>query len=383
MAKGLFGGGNGTERNPYLVEDAQDLVSIKNAENPTQHYRQKANIDLSHIPSWNPIGNVANGPPFMGVYDGNNFVIENLTIDNTDSSFAPYIGLFGLCNNSSLKRVKLRKANVRGSGGQRAGILVGSIENSVVSDCSVEGLVSVPDGDVGGLTYSLGNGSKLSRCSAENVVVEGHHAGGLTAYTSGDILDCYATGEIYGDGSSSWLGGLAYSQNGGTITNCYASIVMKSVEYLSSDLFPLVYSVGSGTLESLYVDITSGVSKQEWKAGVDYYANSIFIRGTDGHLYKKINNQDGVNYDYGPPFNPNYLAQPISGANWSRYWERVTADTVDGARTTKQMMTKENYVGWDFENVWRIDEGKSYPYFRSSQSTQCTAFPLFRRMIKN
>jgi len=31
-------------------------------------------------------------------------------------------------------------------------------------------------------------------------------------------------------------------------------------------------------------------------------------------------------------------------------------------RTTGEMMTQSTFVGWDFDNVWRINEGDSYPY---------------------
>ncbi len=39
----------------------------------------------------------------------------------------------------------------------------------------------------------------------------------------------------------------------------------------------------------------------------------------------------------------------------------------DSARTTSQMLTKANYSLWDFENVWNIKEGESYPYLKGSK----------------
>ena len=34
------------------------------------------------------------------------------------------------------------------------------------------------------------------------------------------------------------------------------------------------------------------------------------------------------------------------------------------------MKQKATYVGWDFNNVWTIDDGQSYPYLRSLGPTQ-------------
>lgn len=32
--------------------------------------------------------------------------------------------------------------------------------------------------------------------------------------------------------------------------------------------------------------------------------------------------------------------------------------------STEQMTVKSSFVGWDFDNIWAIDEGTTYPYFR-------------------
>jgi len=55
-----------------------------------------------------------------------------------------------------------------------------------------------------------------------------------------------------------------------------------------------------------------------------------------------------------------------AGAATSCYYDKDVAgpDATDGAtqaRTTAEMMTQANFVGWDFENTWFIDEGQTYP----------------------
>jgi len=55
-----------------------------------------------------------------------------------------------------------------------------------------------------------------------------------------------------------------------------------------------------------------------------------------------------------------------AGAATSCYYDKDVAgpDATDGAtqaRTTAEMMTQANFVGWDFDNTWFIDEGQTYP----------------------
>ena len=91
MAGGLFGGGNGTSTNPYLIEDASDLFQIKN--HKSSYFKLMSNINLGEPPfnkdyGWEPISG------FTGYVDGNNKRIYNLTIVRSDSDnvgfFADY-----------------------------------------------------------------------------------------------------------------------------------------------------------------------------------------------------------------------------------------------------------------------------------------------------
>jgi hypothetical protein len=55
-----------------------------------------------------------------------------------------------------------------------------------------------------------------------------------------------------------------------------------------------------------------------------------------------------------------------AGAATSCYYDKDVAgpyatDGATQARTTAEMMTQANFVGWDFENTWLIDEGQTYP----------------------
>ena len=89
-----FAGGNGTQGNPYQINTAAQLaqlasfVNTGNSAYNAAYYLLTANINLSGYDTnnitfnsgngWMPIGNQTN--PFMGLFDGNGYVITGLCI---------------------------------------------------------------------------------------------------------------------------------------------------------------------------------------------------------------------------------------------------------------------------------------------------------------
>lgn len=89
MANGMFAGGVGTEDNPYLIEDIEDLNAIRN--NLGAYYRLISNINMNIYPynegaGWDPIDG------FYGTLDGDGYIISNLYINRPDRD---RVGLFG------------------------------------------------------------------------------------------------------------------------------------------------------------------------------------------------------------------------------------------------------------------------------------------------
>lgn len=73
-AGGTFSG-TGTESDPYLIEDLADLQALQAAVNggepyADKYFKQTAEIDLSSVANWEPIGNENTAHGFMGNYDG-------------------------------------------------------------------------------------------------------------------------------------------------------------------------------------------------------------------------------------------------------------------------------------------------------------------------
>ncbi len=102
-AGGNFGGGNGTEINPYIIEDAADLLAVNNRK--TASYRLNADIDLSGYNfSDAPIQEIA-----AGHFDGNGHVVKNLKITGDAT-----IGLFGILKYCSVSNLGVIDADITG-----------------------------------------------------------------------------------------------------------------------------------------------------------------------------------------------------------------------------------------------------------------------------
>lgn len=201
MANGSFGGGGGTLYDPVWVEDAADLNAIR-TKGTGLHYKLKNNINLDVAPyntgaGWTPI------PSFLGVLDGNGFVIKGLKINN------PALAKAGLFADLSGNVSDLGFVNVDITAFEKAGALAGRIaaDSVTVSRCYSTGKVA-GENLIGGLVGEVSQKSlvKFSDChsSVELNIVE-DFAGGIvglisspfTTNTNG-ISYCYFEGTIVG-----------------------------------------------------------------------------------------------------------------------------------------------------------------------------------------
>lgn len=398
MANGLFGGGDGSEENPYKVEDGADFNTIRN--NKSACYLQTKNISLLEYDNWLPIyyTNEYMTNAFAGVYDGAHYSINDLKCTNGD-----YGSLFGPTGIGTIKRVKVIDAQIGGTGLtdiEYASILVNYVNGTVIQDCSVTG--NVKGEEASGFAWTVSDGytpegyidGKIERCSSNAKVIGKYYALGFfkgIESSKSEVNDCYAKGSVSNGGTSEcYLSTFGYgnSDSYGVPTRCYSVVecfqgaISQGNTLYKQGLFALVNDDDSLLSDSCYADVSIGGMADSWNSNIGYDNGQAYARGTDGKLYNCIQYQSAIDYNLVPP-GPRLYARPTSGARWSEFWESALTADSEVARTTSQMKTEANYIGWDFENVWKIDEGKSYPYFRTpGTSTKCTVFPLFRRITR-
>ena len=151
MAKEGTIAGEGTQSNPYLIEDLADLKAFRDAVNGGNNYSKKfvqlnADINLNGE-EWTPIGN--SDAPFNGTFDGGNHTISNLVI----TGYKNYVGLFGRTNNGEVKNLTIKNAKVSGRLG--VGVVAGTPYTSKYTNIKVTGHV-----EVNGMAYVGGVGGR-------------------------------------------------------------------------------------------------------------------------------------------------------------------------------------------------------------------------------
>ncbi len=163
-----------------------------------------ANIDLSEVEGdWEPIGQTGAGQ-FAGTFDGKNFTIHNLKVNNTDESAHCSSGLFGWLQGKVLN-VNVERAEVKGH--HYVGTIAGYIENGSIENCKV-------------------NNAKLS-CTSVNDDADGDKCGGILGYlnqsASNFIKNCTVTNSAIDAGRDA--GQVVGTSKPSSVTGCSATNV--------------------------------------------------------------------------------------------------------------------------------------------------------------
>ncbi len=227
--------GQGTQENPYLINDLEDLYILTVNNQYWQegiYIEQTADIDAEASQyvqgsGFSPIG-YEWGNFFRGNYNGNNHIISHFYVNFPESE---YVGLFGYTYGATISNVNIQDIQVYGN--EKVGGLVGrTYANTVIDNCSVTGIVTGTEGSntmVGGL---VGNNyeSTINNCYAEAVVNGTYMVGGLVGYNiASTINNSYASENI--NCSGHFVGGLVgYNQSEASIENSYASCNVHGVE---------------------------------------------------------------------------------------------------------------------------------------------------------
>jgi hypothetical protein len=318
-----FASGTGTEVDPYIIKTVVQLQAMKDF--LTSHFVLGNDIDASATSGsdWDqgagfePIG--TNENRFTGKLDGKDKKITGLTINrpNTDNG-----GLFGIIGSGGVVTdVGLEEINIKGrqNVGGLAGYSVGIITNS----------------------YATGSVSGRDR------------VGGLAGFHDGTITNSYATGSVTGSGNS--VGGLVGGNRNGTIAYSYATGSVSGEDVVGG-----LAGFNIGTIANSYA--TGSVSGEDVVGGLtgrndygtitnSYASGSVSGSGAVGGLTGS--NDNGI----------------ITNSYWDTQTSGVSASGDDNGegKSTTEMKQQATFTGWNFQRIWQIEEGESYPYLRKPQ----------------
>ena len=399
-----FAGGTGTSENPWQIATADQLNNVRNYQGSThtdKHFLLMNDIDLTSYVSfggdgyndgkgWLPIGyappdnlnNYTNA--FCGSFDGGGHSISGLFINRQPAVFYDYeaCGLFGVVVDAELSNLTL-SGQVTGNqmAGGLAGYavrttmnnisfigdvtnnysylggLIGVARESTITDCATAGTVSTTSSSVytGGLV-GMGTDTIMTNCHSSASVSGYYSTGGLAGGidTASSIITSTATGDVTGTNSeigglvgyienssvsqsfasgnvsgSTRVGGLCGMNTGSTVTNAYATGSVTG----TNEVGGLVGCNSGGTLTNAYAvgyvnstGASTGGLVGEFSVVIPVYT-SFYDTQTTGQ------STDNTLYDFkGIP------------------------------KTTAEMKQESTFTGWNFVNVWGIEENVTYPY---------------------
>ena len=361
------------------IYNVQDLYTIRN--DMESNYILMRDIDLTEATApggdydyngqgWLPIARdwvLNNGDysykdvGFSGIFDGNGHTISGLRIEGrtVDNS-----GLFGYVEGGTIKNLNLKDINI--SAKAFTGGIAGKIKRTVLPNqdllinCSFSGNIKGTN-NVGGMAGAImaqsyvklnnrnGDLSSVKYClSSGKVEGNGYYVGGLVGYLSYSAFsECYNKSNVYG---LLRVGGICgYLANAGYVDS-------NSSSYFYSSKNENLYNIGNISGESAIGGICGG-------SAANYNIS-----------YTNCYNAGEINYvnSYGA------ITGEVSGENnefYNCYYLKDSADTACSSTeisatvlTAEQMKQEDSFSGFDFNNIWIIDNDvdMKYPQLRNN-----------------
>ncbi|MDR3285819.1 MAG: DUF5036 family protein [Prevotellaceae bacterium] len=278
------------------------IEQLKSIQNVSNTYfRLENNIDLtSHLANSSEGWNPINLKDNR--FDGGGYTISGLWINRPSTTG---VGLFasvsGYPHITYITSLNVQLSSKGIIGGDYTGGLVGSIGYSNIENCSVTGNITGIN-YTGGIVGSSGNSGNISRC-----------------YSTGNVEGTVGVGGIVGRSSY------------------YSGEVIDS------------YSTSNVTINSSTVGYAGGI------VGFKEFDGII----TNSYYAGKITGGGGGLSGYAGIIKNSYFDKEKAEVDYS-----IPPSNTTGASTTAQMKQQATYSGWDFNSVWQIQEGVSYPTLR-------------------
>lgn len=393
--------GSGTEADPYQVYTAADLTNVYYK----GYYKLMNDIDLIEYISqyygtngWESIGRDGSETIY---FDGDGHKITGLWCNSTREN----TGLFSCFANGYIKDLTVVTASGKQVKGKNCtGILIGKLINGQIENCKVEGSV-VGTSQTGGMLGSLSGGS-IKNCKVEGTVVGTTQVGGILGLMSGGSINncqtninvssetgdtyiggiagvmtgaidqCLTKGTISSTGSNTYAAGVAGKNNtGSSITNSYTTAYVSS-NYCAAGIVGYNY----GLVEKCYA--SGNIYSRNYGAGViGYNDGSGAIVRYCAAMCKKLEviyesqSQQGGGYGQriiggikngapAPETSVNYALKTMQ-VSVNDVPQTVYDDIMNGtSKSSTELMAQATYetLTWDFTDIWKIEEGSSYPY---------------------
>ena len=305
------------------IKTAEELADI--AQKPSRNYALGADIDLSQIESWEPIGGFEEGNEFSGTFDGNGFVISGMTIKGLEAdeefNYLP-IGLFGKVT-GTIRNVTLVNYYIELDGDQSRfyiGGIAGWLSRASMSNCVAIGEFNNPEIDYeGGIWDSLlgsyaepttslycggavgyVQGSTVTKVSTEGKITsqsneENVYFGGVAGYVGAydeegenvsihepsTLSNCNSAVTVYGR----YAGGLIGYNNGAVSSSSATGDVSGSLSYPAIAGGLIAYNFDEGSINACYATGHAEARTAGGLVGVNIFDFETADGGTIANCY--------------------------------------------------------------------------------------------------
>lgn len=308
------------------------------------------------------------GPPsFLGVFDGLGNSICNFKINSNyiryeyqDGGWEDYdrdmnFGLFWE-NSGTIRNLNIINSSIAIDNTWTniyAGILSGK-NSGKIDKVNISGdIILNYRAFVGGLVQN-NSGDIINSCAKTNIILNdryhtpgaygtGSSVAGLVGTSYGHISSSYSVCDIVRDYGNASIAGFV-GTNYGEIYNCYArgSIQADILSYIGG-----FASYNGGIIHNSY---------SAMKMDIDQLGGERFVVGGFITTIEDRDDSSIINC---------YWDKTISGVEQA-YWNILGEDhkyDIKGL-SSQEMFQQSNFKNWDFDIIWKIDQGKNYPELR-------------------
>lgn len=303
-------------------------------------------------------------------------------------------GIAGYSSYDSFEGCSVDGSSFVGTGNYAGGIAAGSVVNCTFDSCMVKNTTIGGASYVGGLTGQIANSLSDFRLKGITINATGDYVGGLVGKTTASVDNCSVEAEITG---GDYLGGIAGHSNSSItlcqvtgnitttkLTTCRAGGIVGYMTGNIANCFSTARTVG-GQYAGGIAGYSFGKIDNCYSSG-DLYATNFgggivgYLDGANAEVNHcfAINNKIDVSDQNGiamrviggfkngaptPQFNNFALNSMVVSVN--DVTQQIYDDLVHGmGLEMSALKSAASYTaqGWDFTDIWGIDEGNSYPF---------------------
>ncbi|WP_339790373.1 MAG: fibronectin type III domain-containing protein [Imperialibacter sp.] len=302
------GSGSGTEGEPFQISTATHLNEIRN--NLSAHYILLNDIDLTFDTS-DPAGLFWNG----GLGWEPIGTVDDLFTGGIDGNGFSIIGI----------RINRPEGNFVAFLGYVAS--PAEISNLGIEAAEITGFFYT------GSLLAYGNGATVSNCFATGSVTGIDFTGGLSGGVTSNLTECYANVNVVATGGNT--GGFSGIVSGATIENCYVTGNVSGTSSVGG-FAGYVFTSGSEGGGSITNCFSSGLVTGNSNAGG-------FAGLAEG--------------------------DEVTSVYWSTSSSGQATSAVGSGLDMGGMRTEDSFSGWDFTNIWTINEYSSFPFLINNQQS--------------